>query len=419
MGREGSSVTDTYQTIVTDLKALGLNFRINDLDESLEIFIEGQWERISDTLEAVIKTDLRGIRYGSKGKPSLGAAKDAWTKLGHKQRYNPIKDYFLDLEGRYEPNDDGTPYINELFANFFENPDGWFGRWLFRWMVGSIAKVLEQQRNPMLVLVGGQHMGKSFFARWLCPIDKNRHFIDQAINTDSKDHKLRLADRLIWEVPELGATTRRADIEALKAFITTRDISERPPYGRYPIHKPALCSFIGSVNDDGAGFLNDPTGSTRFLACELTDINHSYTVQNVHQLWAEAYWFYKETKKPWELPENEQEARNTINSSFEMVSALEDTVLTHFVLTDNSTDYLSTEQIKEHLAGHYTIRNENGFVRELSRVMKKHGATKSRSKYIPGQQHKRGFSGVKRRSPEDDIPPPPPRPTQGELPNDL
>jgi len=408
-------VSKLYRTITEDLKALGLNFRINDLDESLEVKTDGRWERITDTLEKIIKTDLRGIGYGGRKKPSITTAADAWTKLAHNQRYNPIKNYLLSLEGKYEPGEPGRPYVNELFSKFFDNPDGWFSRWLFRWMVGAIAKVFDQQRNPMLVLVGGQHMGKSYFARWLCPIDKNRHFVEQAINTDSKDHKLRLADRLIWEVPELGATTRRADIEALKAFITTRDIYERPPYGRYPIHKPALCSFIGSVNDDGAGFLNDPTGSTRFLACELTDIDHSYTIQPVEQLWAEAYWFYRNTERAWELLEEEQTTRDVINASFEMVSALEDCVLARFVFTGNADDRLTNEQIKDHLAGAYTIRNENGFVRELNRIMKKHGAAKYRSTYVPGQPHLRGFYGIKRCYPGDEPNPPQPQPEQGEF----
>lgn len=391
-----------YKTIIDDLASLGFNFRINDLDESLEIKTSSdEWQRITDTTEAVIRNNLRCIGYGGKKKPSLAAAKDAWTEFAHSQRYNPVKDYFLSLQGQYEPNKLLSPYVNNLFTDFFTNPDGWFGRWLFRWMTGAIAKSFDRQRNPMFVLTGEQHMGKSYFARWLCPLDPLRYFTEQPINTDSKDHRLRLADRLIWEVPELGATTRRTDIEALKAFITTRDISERPPYGRYPIYKPAICSLIGSVNDDGAGFLNDPTGSTRFLSCELTHIDHRYTVQNVNDLWAEAYWFYRNIPNAWELPDDEQQARNIINSSFEMVSALEDTILSRFRFTQNYEDRLTTEQIRDHLAGSYTVRNENGFLRELSRIMKKHGATKYREKYTPGEPHKRGFSFIKRFYPGD------------------
>lgn len=385
----------TYQTVIDDLRELGYNFRINDLDESVEVRMDGQWQRITDTIEHVLKIELRNIGYSRKIKPSLGAAQNAWVKLAHDQRYNPIKDYFLSLEGKYDPGSDGQPYVNDLFAKFFTNPDGHFGRWLFRWMVGAIAKVFGRQRNPMLVLVGPQQMGKSFLARWLCPVDRLKYFTEQPISTDSKDHKLRLADRLIWEVPELGATTRRQDIEALKAFITTRDISERPPYGKYPIHKPALCSFIGSVNDDGAGFLNDPTGSTRFLACEITDIDHSYTIHDIHQLWAEAYYFYRQDPRCFELPLEERKARDNINASFEMVSALEDVILSLFEFTGSEDDTLTTDLIKLTLEGHYRIGNENGFLRELNRLMKKHGATKWRTVYEPGKPHKRGFAGVK------------------------
>jgi len=383
-----------YNEIKNDLDSLGYSFRINDLDESVEVRRNNGWERITDTLEAVLKTDLRCSGYGGRKKPSLGAAKDAWTSWANEQRYNPIQDYFLSLAGRYEPSPP-EPYINQLFAKFFVNPDGMFGPWLFRFMVGAIAKVFEGQRNPMLVLISDQHLGKSYLARWLCPIDPNRFFVEKGINPDSKDDKLKLADHFLWEVPELGATTRREDIEALKAFITTRDISERPPYGRYPIHKRAACSFIGSVNDDGAGFLNDPTGSTRFLACELTDINQSYTIHKVDDLWAEAYWFYKHSPRAWQLTDSESIRRNQINSSYEIVSALDDVVLDRFTFTGSRDDYMTTEQIKNLISDRYSIRNETGFLRELSRVVKRHGGIKARGKYTPGQEHKRGFMGLK------------------------
>ena len=83
----------------------------------------------------------------------------------------------------------------------------------------------------MLVLSGAQGKGKSYLAKWLCPLPDM--FIESAIYPDNTDHLKYLASRWIWAVDELGATTRRADIEGLKAFITKDVATFRAVYARY------------------------------------------------------------------------------------------------------------------------------------------------------------------------------------------
>lgn len=93
-----------YQTVVDDLKKAGFEFRMNDLDESLEAQQDGQtWEKVSETTDALISVAMRELGYGTRKKPSLTAVKECITKLAHENRYNPIKDYFLGLEGKYTP----------------------------------------------------------------------------------------------------------------------------------------------------------------------------------------------------------------------------------------------------------------------------------------------------------------------------
>jgi len=397
MSEQGETFKSKYQQIVEDLKKLDLDFRINDLNEALEVFHDGRWQRLTDTLVSVIKTDLREVGYGRKKKGPLGPVQDAWVKLAHEQRYNPIVDYFRGLEGRYEASPNG-PYVLNTFIKFFENPDQMFGRWLFKWMTGAIARIFIGDRNPMLVLVGKQRIGKSTLARWLCPVDRETYFIEQAIKPENKDAVLRLTDTLVWEVPELGATTRRADAEALKAFITLRHVQERPAYGRYPIEKAALCSFIGSVNFDGAGFLNDPTGSTRFLSCELSKIDFlCYSLTSIDELWTEAYWYFQHVPNCWKLSPEEEETQARINTSFEVVSELDETLQLSFEFTENPADFMTTQDIKNHLiANGYSVTGPGGFFRELTRLLHRRGVVKAREAYQPGKPHRQGWAGVKK-----------------------
>ena len=237
-----------YHEIVSDMQEAGYDFRIIDLDESLQIKVNGKWELMTDTLAAVLEMDMYEAGYGTKKKPSLRMVRNAATKRGHEKRHHPIKAYFESLPP-YIPREDGYYIIREL-AGYFNNPDGWFHRWLYRWMVGAIAKVYDAARNPMLVLSGPQDIGKSYFVKWLCA-DLPDNFMKQAINPDDKDAELRLSDTFIWEVDELPNTTTRQNSEALKSFLTLPFIKRRAAYGRYLTYKPAITSFVGTANFAG------------------------------------------------------------------------------------------------------------------------------------------------------------------------
>lgn len=382
-----------FSEVTEDLERLGFDFRINDLDDSLEVKTPSDdWRQYDDIIEDIITLEMRELGYGGKKKPGLAAMKQAISKLAHRQRYNPIKEYFLSLKGKYKPGTNGAYLIPGLAEKYFDNPDGYFGVWLAKWMTGAIAKVFEGQRNPMLVLAGSQEIGKSTFCEWLNPLSDR--FVRGSISPDSKDHKLRLAVTVIWEADELGSTTRRADADALKSFLTLNEITERPPFKKYPIKKRVATSFIGTANFDGSGLLNDPTGTSRFLTCEINHIKFAYSQDiDPNDLWAEAYWFYCNVPEAWKLTDSQKAKQIEINAEYEVVSALTDVIETIFEVTRSPDDFLPTSAIKTKLIGHYRITNEQAFYNELSRVLTKMGLKKHRQSHSQGGR--RGWLGIK------------------------
>ena len=380
-----------------------MDFRINDLTEALQVKNGHDWKDLDDTTQAIIEVEAAELGYGVKGeeKPSLTRFWNACVKLGDDQRHHPIKAWLSSLKKKYLPTQEigqafPQPYLNHKLGSYFVNPDGMFGPFLFRWMCGAIAKVMYQERNPMLVLVSEQQVGKSSFARWLCSPLGDTFFLEGGINPDSKDARLRLTDKFIHEVGELGATTRRADNEALKEFITKKFNSDRPPYGKRPITKPVVCSHIGSVNPDGAGFLNDPTGSTRFLACQIDHIDFAYSTDlDPAMLWSEALWFFDNSEKPWKLNEAENQARIEINGLFEMVNGLEDVIEEFLEVSGNPADFMTTVQIRDTLAIHYRYTNEVAFSRDLARALHKFGLKPTREPFKAGSGHHRGYRGIR------------------------
>ena len=128
------------EVIVKDLTRIGADFRINDLNEAIEVkFKSDHWALMDDTIEAVIRTELREIGYGIKGKNKANrtAVNEAWVTLANQQRYNPIIAYFKRLrEQPYAPTTNGgaiqVPALIENIGLYLENPDKWAGRWLKR-----------------------------------------------------------------------------------------------------------------------------------------------------------------------------------------------------------------------------------------------------------------------------------------------
>jgi putative DNA primase/helicase len=195
-------------------------------------------------------------------------------------------------------------------------------------------------QNPVLVLDGPQNLGKSSFARWIgSPLPEL--MIEGPIRPDDKDHQRFLASMWIWEISELGATTRRADREALKDFITKHEVTFRKPYDRHPVSKPALASFIGTINNEN-GFLTDPTGNRRFLTVRLKSIDWRYLDEiDINQLWAQAYALYKDGAS-WTLTPVEIAARDARNAEYMVEDPYEGWILKYYDADESQTDWLTT-----------------------------------------------------------------------------
>lgn len=310
---DGSGVT--WATYTKAIESLGYDVRMNDLDDTVEI--NGQ--KMADGQEAELLMRMH----------DLGFKKSAWVQrsmiaTAHSKRYNPIRDYLNGLVW------DGFDWLAEFERYVWDKhpkivyADGAvrpvFGVWLKRWGIGAVGKVLKtgklRGQNPMLVLSGGQNAGKSTLARVLNPFPDEYH-CEETIDPDDDEHKRFLATKFLWEVAELGATTRKADREGLKNFLTKQDVNFRVPYAHHPVTKPATASFIGTLNPE-AGFLNDPTGHRRFLPVDIVRIDFAYIEKiNIPQLWAQLVHLYK-SGEPAVLSPEEKIVADNIRGEHEM-----------------------------------------------------------------------------------------------------
>lgn len=338
-----------------DLAKCGYSFRFNLATDRIEV----NGMTLTDVTAAEIRTRMRDLRH-----KQMSAIEDAYTTEAWVNRYHPIRDYLSALQW------DGQPHIARL-GDYICDQRGVFVPFLRRWMIGAVGKAFESAQNVMLVLDGPQDIGKSYFCYWLCPPTLQAYAIEGAIATDDKDSWLRLASSWLWEVSELGATTRKADREALKDFISRRDVTIRRPYARYDESRPALASLIGTINEEGSGFLNDPTGSRRFAVVNLTAIDRRYTnAFDVDQLWAEAFVAYQ-AGEPWQFTDDERATQTQINDEYEVGSPLEGLLLKYYDIDPASPVWTSSTDIIQELELFGLKDNQRASLMELARVMKR------------------------------------------------
>jgi predicted P-loop ATPase len=72
---------------------------------------------------------------------------------------------------------------------------------------------------------------------------------------------------LIWELGEL-ASVKRADVDQIKAFLTQRSDTFRPPYAHEDVRYERTVAFVGNVNPEKTGYVivnRDATGGRRWM----------------------------------------------------------------------------------------------------------------------------------------------------------
>ncbi|PYJ11252.1 MAG: hypothetical protein DMF06_03310 [Verrucomicrobia bacterium] len=390
--KKAKSLVGPSKTIQLELRRMGYTFQLNELRDRIEL---ADGSPLHDGEQATIVAQL--FEQGVKNKTLIldVLLAEAWAN-----RYDPLRDFLNSLTW------DGKDYI-EMLGGWFvcknepiQLADGSLKSvmsvWLRKWLIGAVGKALDGIQNPMLVLAGNQGIGKSEFARWLCsPLSD--YFVSSPIVPDNTDHLRWLAGNFIWEVAELGATTRKADIEGLKAFLTRPECSYRVPYAKNEVHRPARASFVGTINLDNAGFLMDATGNRRFLSAELLGIQWEAYTRNIDpiQLWAQAAYLYDQDKNAWKLTPEEEEHRDEINEGYGAEDPILDALENLFTVTseaepDNSP-FMATTQIVNLLALSVHEPTTRQLQMGVGKALRRLKVTKGRKDDI------RGYWGITRR----------------------
>ena len=274
------------------------NFAYNELAGRIQITGDLPWDRPAgnsfwrdaDTAQLKSIIDVRYLPFTSRNHDV------AFTKIADDRHFHPVRDYLDSL-----PEWDGIERVEDLFIRYLQADDTPYVRAVTR---KTFAAAVARVYNPGVkfdcvpVLDGDQGIGKSTIVKDLVTSD----YYSETLSLTDMDDKSG-AEKLqgFWAV-EIGelAGMKKADIEKVKAFLSTCDDKYRPSYGKVVESHPRQCIIIATVNGE-RGYLRDITGNRRFWIIKLHQKKQkktwNFTPEYRAQFWAEAKEIWKSGEK--------------------------------------------------------------------------------------------------------------------------
>lgn len=304
------------------------NFAFNELANRIQITGPLPWERPegnafwrdADTAQLKSIIDIRYLPFSSRNHDV------AFTKVADDRHFHPVRDYLDSL-----PEWDGIERVEDLFIRYLQADDTPYVRAVTRkTFAAAVARVYVPgiKFDCVPVLDGDQGIGKSTIVKDLVT---SEYYSETLSLTDMDDKSGAEKLQGFWAV-EIGelAGMKKADIEKVKAFLSTCDDKYRPSYGKVVESHPRQCIIIATVNGE-RGYLRDITGNRRFWIIKLHQKKQKktwdFTPEYRAQFWAEAKEIWKSGEKLYlegDLLEAAEEAQQSAMEVDERVGMVEE-----------------------------------------------------------------------------------------------
>ncbi len=254
--------------------------------------------------------------------------------LARENQYCPVAQYLRQVEKTYR---DHKLSLDTLASLLLHTQDPLHASYLKRHLIGSVARALNPgcKMDTALILQGNQGIHKSTFFNVLYG---DGFFDDTMTETGDKDEIMKLHQHWAVEWAEFESTLSRRGYSRLKAFMTTKVDSFRPPYGRTVKSCLRHSVLIGSTNE--AEFLSDPSGDRRFWVIPVEQINIKLTQSLRDLIWAAAVQAY-ESGEPWWLTQEEKLLADEANKPFRVTDTWSDFIESYI----KDWEFVTTAQI--------------------------------------------------------------------------
>lgn len=257
--------------ILSDVRRMYPGLRLNVLTQVIEYDSKNGVKELQDPTSVYVRLS----RHSKGDVYSKTLVTDIVYVESEQNQYNPVVKY-LDSCATAEPVPYWDTIADELLGVGFDendNPRLKDGRTLAnvilqRFLIGAVARAMKPgcRHDWMLVLIGNQNKGKSYFFQYLTPPDLLNNYpwsatVQQGIGY-IKDRPHILHAGWIVLLDECDRFFERRYVEELKNLVSVATDRSAPKY-RNEKNYPRTFVLAGNTNNDA--FMLDPTGNRRFL----------------------------------------------------------------------------------------------------------------------------------------------------------
>lgn len=305
-------------------RRIGVTIRYNMIAKEEEILIPGQSfsiDNMGNATLAWLRSECSLFNF------PVDSIDGMVTYLADCNQYNPVAEWISAKPW------DGVPRLQSFYNTVVGEFDHIERKRLFketllkRWMVSAVAAAFSPNgisAAGVLTFQGAQYLGKTKWFKQLVPAELGVLKDGMILRPDDKDSVKQCVSFWLVELGELDATFRKADIAALKSFLTNDSDVLRRAYARKESKFARRTVFFASVNPKE--FLHDPTGNRRYWTIEAKHLDHSHDL-DMQQVWAEFYQVWRDGESYY-LTNDEVGELNEHNESFTAVDPIEDRILT-------------------------------------------------------------------------------------------
>ena len=316
-------------------RRIGVTIRYNMIAKEEEILIPGQSfsiDNMGNATLAWLRSECSLFNF------PVDSIDGMVTYLADCNQYNPVAEWIGSKPW------DGVSRVQAFYNTVAGEYDHVERKRLFketllkRWMVSAVAAAFSPNgisAAGVLTFQGAQYLGKTKWFKQLVPAELGVLKDGMILRPDDKDSVKQCVSFWLVELGELDATFRKADIAALKSFLTSDSDVLRRAYARKESKFARRTVFFASVNPKE--FLHDPTGNRRYWTIEAKHLDHSHDI-DMQQVWAEFYQNWRDGESYY-LTNDEVNELNEHNESFTAVDPIEDRILTRLSWDSEPIDW--------------------------------------------------------------------------------
>jgi hypothetical protein len=292
--RDDGTVPTTLGNVRALLEYYGVTLRLNVMTQETELELPASIIGQAEMRQTTKLGQLRSL--ARKHRMQVGdALKDELQAVEDLNAYHPVADWI-----RSKPWD-GVDRFEALWSTFVLKEEAQVNADLYRhilwaWLVaGANYAMLEPFERVgikafgVLVLQGTQGCGKTQWIKALAPEDKTWVGTGLTLDPHAKDDVAKVTRYWITELGEIDSTVRKADVGALKGFLSDQADVYRRPYKEVTESFVRRTLFAASVNPQH--FLRDNTGNRRFWVVPVERMkvwdDDGIRAIDLQQLWAQ------------------------------------------------------------------------------------------------------------------------------------